>query len=217
MSIFKKRIRMNSDASINHEMEASSVIEANAITENASADHEAEASIVSDVNTTTENCSEVHSMDNNNKTIEKLKDILEKRWEEQEDKEGIPYEEKFQELVDEAVFMIKDDWQKTAECGYECRERLNGEISINAVGIFFISKVNRNIYTSCVAPTYPKTGKSCFFESLNIPTSEEEKRFVDCVMAKLPPNTTYEMNYWKRDGFFSGNYYSFAITFDTTK
>ena len=80
MSIFKKRTRMNSGTSINHETEVSTVIKANAITGDASGNHEAETSIVSDVNATTENCSEVHFMDNNNKTIEKLKDILEKRW-----------------------------------------------------------------------------------------------------------------------------------------
>lgn len=162
-----------------------------------------------------EKSNEVNDMAN--ATAKKLNSILEKRWKEQERKNQIPYEEKFQELVDEAVFMIKDEWEKTAECGYECRERLNGEITINAMCAFFICEEDRKLYTIYSAPTYPKTGKSCFFEALELPTLEEEKRFVDCVMAKLPPNTTYEMHYAKRDKIYTGNYYSFGITFTITK
>ena len=217
MSIFKKRTRMNSDASINHETEVSTVIEANAITEDASVNHEAEASIVSDVNATTENCSEVHSMDDNTKTVEKLKDILEKRWEEQEAKESIPYEEMFQELVDEAVYLIKDGWKSSARVGYGCRKRVDGEITLEKYDAFFVSDKERKLYGNSSGTTYPKTNKSCFFETLIIPTAEEEQRFVDCVMAKLPPETKCEMFVKECDNFLAGRHYTFTITFTAPK
>lgn len=217
MSIFKKRIRMNSGVSINHETEVSTVIEANAITEDASGNHEAETSIVSDVNATTENCSEVHSMDNNNKTIEKLKDILEKRWEEQEEKASIPYEEMFQELVDEAVYLIKDGWKSSAEFGYNCQERVDDEVTLEKYDAFFVSDEDHKLYSTSSGTTYPKTNKSCFFETLIIPTAEEEQRFVDCVMAKLPPETKCEMYVKKCDDFFAGRHYTFTITFTAPK
>lgn len=217
MSIFKKRTCMNSGTSINHETEVSTVIEANAITGDASGNHEAETSIVSDVNATTENCSEVHFMDNNNKTIEKLKDILEKRWEEQEKKASIPYEEMFQELVDEAVYLIKDGWKSNAEFGYNCQERVDDEITLKKYDAFFVSDDDHKLYSSSSVTTYPKTNKSCFFETLTLPTVEEEQRFVDCVMAKLPPETKYEMFVEKCDGFLAGRHYTFAITFPAPK
>lgn len=217
MSIFKKRIRMNSGTSINHETEVSTVIEANAITGDASGNHEAETSIVSDVNATTENCSEVHSMDNNNNTIEELKDILEKRWEEQEDKESIPYEEMFQELVDEAVYLIKYGWKSDAKIGYDCRDRVDNEITLKKYDAFFVSDKGRKLYSTSSGTTYPKTNKSCFFETLIIPTAEEEQRFVDCVMAKLPPETKCEMYVKKCDDFFAGRHYTFTITFTAPK
>lgn len=217
MSIFKKRIRMNSGTSINHETEVSTVIEANAITEDVSVNHEAEASIVSDINATTENCSEVHSMDDNTKTIEKLKDILEKRWEEQEEKASIPYEEMFQELVDEAVYLIKDGWKSSAKVGYGCRKRVDGEITLEKYDAFFVSDEDHKLYSSSSGTTYPKTNKSCFFETLTLPTAEEEQRFVDCVMAKLPPETKCEMYIKKCDDFFAGRHYTFTITFTAPK
>ena len=217
MSIFKKRTRMNSGTSINHETEVSPVIEANAITGDASGNHEAETSIVSDVNATTENCSEVHSMDNNNKTIEKLKDILEKRWEEQEEKASIPYEEMFQELVDEAVYLIKDGWKSNAEFGYNCQERVDDEVTLEKYDAFFVSDEDHKLYSSSSGTTYPKTNKSCFFETLALPTVEEEQRFVDCVIAKLPPETKCEMYVEKCEDLFAGRHYTFAITFPAPK
>ena len=217
MSIFKKCTRMNSDASVNHETEVSTVIEANAIMEDASVNHEAEASIVSDINTTIENCSEVHSMDDNTKTVEKLKDILEKRWEEQEAKESIPYEEMFQELVDEVVYIIKDGWKSSARVGYDCRKRVDGEITLEKYDAFFVSADDHKLYSRFSGTTYPKTNKSCFFETLIIPTVEEEQRFVDCVMAKLPPETKCEMFINKSDDFFAGRHYTFTITFTAPK
>lgn len=217
MSIFKKRTRMNSGTSINHETEVSTVIEANAITGDASGNHEVETSIVSDVNATTENCSEVHFMDNNNKTIEKLKDILEKRWEEQEKKASIPYEEMFQELVDEAVYLIKDGWKSNAEFDYNCQERVDDEITLKKHDAFFVSDEDHKLYSSSSGTIYPKTNKSCFFETLTLPTVEEEQRFVDCVIAKLPPETKCEMYVKKCDDLFAGRHYTFAITFPAPK
>lgn len=217
MSIFKKRTRMNSGTFINHETEVSTVIEANAITGDASGNHEAETSIVSDVNATTENCSEVQFMDNNNKTIEKLKDILEKRWEEQEKKASIPYEEMFQELVDEAVYLIKDGWKSNAEFDYNCQERVDDEITLKKHDAFFVSDEDHKLYSSSSGTIYPKTNKSCFFETLTLPTVEEEQRFVDCVIAKLPPETKCEMYVKKCDGFSAGRHYTFAITFPAPK
>lgn len=217
MSIFKKRTRMNSGTSINHETEVSTVIEANAMTGDASGNHEVETSIVSDVNATTENCSEVHFMDNNNKTIEKLKDILEKRWEEQEKKASIPYEEMFQELVDEAVYLIKDGWKSNAEFDYNCQERVDDEITLKKHDAFFVSDEDHKLYSSSSGTIYPKTNKSCFFETLTLPTVEEEQRFVDCVIAKLPPETKCEMYVKKCDDLFAGRHYTFAITFPAPK
>lgn len=217
MSIFKKRIRMNSNTSTTHEAEASTVIDVNAMTEDASINHEAETLVATDVNTTTENHSEVHSMDNNNNTIEELKDILEKRWEEQEDKESIPYEEMFQELVDEAVYLIKYGWKSDAKIGYDCRDRVDNEITLKKYDAFFVSDKGRKLYSTSSGTTYPKTNKSCFFETLIIPTAEEEQRFVDCVMAKLPPETKCEMYVKKCDDFFAGRHYTFTITFTAPK
>ncbi len=217
MSIFKKRIRMNSNTSATHEAEASTVIDVNAMTEDASINHEAETLVATDVNTTTENHSEVHSMDNNNNTIEELKDILEKRWEEQEDKESIPYEEMFQELVDEAVYLIKYGWKSDAKIGYDCRDRVDNEITLKKYDAFFVSDKGRKLYSTSTGTTYPKTNKSCFFETLIIPTAEEEQRFVDCVMAKLPPETKCEMYIKKCDDFFAGRHYTFTITFTAPK
>ena len=217
MSIFKKLIRMNSNTSATHEAEASTVIDVNAMTEDASINHEAETLVATDVNTTTENHSEVHSMDNNNNTIEELKDILEKRWEEQEDKESIPYEEMFQELVDEAVYLIKYGWKSDAKIGYDCRDRVDNEITLKKYDAFFVSDKGRKLYSTSSGTTYPKTNKSCFFETLIIPTAEEEQRFVDCVMAKLPPETKCEMYVKKCDDFFAGRHYTFTITFTAPK
>ena len=123
----------------------------------------------------------------------------------------------FQELVDEAVYLIKDGWKSNAEFGYNCQERVDDEITLKKYDAFFVSDDDHKLYSSSSVTTYPKTNKSCFFETLTLPTVEEEQRFVDCVMAKLPPETKYEMFVEKCDGFLAGRHYTFAITFPAPK
>lgn len=232
MSIFKKHIRKNPIASTNCEAEISSVT-----SEDASAIHDVVAPVVTEDCTIAEDVStildadistdvdndiitekpiEVPIVDDYN-IVDELKDILEKRWEEEEEKESIPYEEMFQELVDEAVYLIKEGWKSSAEISSNYCKRIDNEITLRVYDAFFVSDNNRNLYADSCTPTYPKTNKGCFFETLAIPDEEEEQRFVNCVMEKLPQETKVEMFVKKCKGITAGRHYTFTITFTAPK
>lgn len=202
MSIFKKHIRKNPIASTNCEAEISSVT-----AEDTSANLDADTSTDVGADITTEK----PIVDDYN-IVSELKDILEKRWKEQEKCEKIPYEEMFQEIVDEAVYKIIEKWKTRAELNDEYKEKAGEEIELSTSSIFFVSDETRGLYSNdCNLETYPKTGRACLFNTLILPTADEENRFIDSVMKKLPEGTVCEINKMKWDKFRSGNFYSFKI------
>lgn len=177
-----------------------------------SATPEVKTSTDATANVAVENSSGVYAMGKDNKTVNELKSILKKRWKEQEKCEKIPYEEMFQEIVDEAVYKIIEKWKTRAELNDEYKEKAGEEIESSTSSIFFVSDETRGLSSNdCNLETFPKTGRACLFNTLILPTADEENRFIDSVMKKLLEGTVCEINKMKWDKFRSGNFYSFKI------
>lgn len=158
-----------------------------------------------------ENSNEVNDMDNS--TLNELNAIIVKQWKEEE-KDNASYEWLFKQLVDEAVYAIKDAWKQRAKYSQEAKLCKGKEITLRSYDTFFVSADDRKLYSSApFVVIYPKTNKSCFFKTILLQTSEDEQRFVDSVLSKLPEGTSYEVREEKESPVLAGNHYSFEITF----
>ena len=142
---------------------------------------------------------------------EELKNTLRNRWAKQAKASEINFDELYEQMVEEAVLVIKDAWKQNAEHGTELKYPVN-EVKLEAYNAFFITEA-RNLYSSNASfVRNPKTGKACFFSAFTFPNDGLIEQYVTDVLERLPEGTEYN-NIKTNDVFFGPvNKYSFTIS-----
>lgn len=141
---------------------------------------------------------------------DELKRVLKKRWDEQP--KDVTFEEMYEQLVEEAVMVVKADWKFEAMHGEKKRYPVD-EVEFEAYNVFFITH-DLKLYSDsaqAILTTNPKTRKSCFFSTITFPSPEIAEQYVNDVLACLPKETICKINA-RRDDFFGDVLkYSFYI------
>ena len=100
---------------------------------------------------------------------EELKSILHKKWRKQKKvTEGIPFDELYIQMVEEAVLTIKNEWKESAEYQNNYKQSVN-ELEIEAFNVFFVTEELALQSSNLYRPVNPKTGYKCFYANFTFP------------------------------------------------
>ena len=135
-----------------------------------------------------------------------LKKIVENGWREVENASNSEtYEEIFERFVDEAVILTNAMWQDDARYTVAQQPR-KAYVKICAFDVFEVTR-DLDVYTSKgFKAENPATKRSCLCGRLQLKSSEEEERFVNEVLAKLPEGTEVEKIDGEKDEYTKTKY-----------
>ena len=152
-----------------------------------------------------------NNIETQSKDVEKkLKDTLRNRWKKQSEASAVDFDKLYKQMVEEAVLVIKDKWQRDAEYGNE-HKYPTGAVTLEANYAFFVTE-DRKLYSSSLPTRNPKTGKSCFFSTFEFPSDDLITGYVAEVLENLPIGTEYKVHKRNDNVFGPITEWSFTIT-----
>ena len=119
-----------------------------------------------------------------------LKKTLTYRWIKQRQIQKLSLDELYEQMVEEAVLVIKDSWKSKAEYSSTFKYPVE-EATLEAYSVFFITSDLRLYSDSPFCVLNPKTGHTCFFSPFTFPSEELKDQYIEDILARLPEGTTW--------------------------
>lgn len=130
----------------------------------------------------------------NDSFLTEIKEIVTKRLDEERKKAAVPYEENYKKLVNEAVLVIKDQWETCAKYCVDVKQ-VSDSVTLEAINAFYITKDELRLFSNCgYRVKNPDTGTYCFNTEFKFRSKEDVKQYLLDVKSLLPENTSCAAN-----------------------
>ena len=130
----------------------------------------------------------------NDSFLTEIKEIVTKRLDEERKKAAVPYEENYKKLVNEAVLVIKDQWETYAKYCVDVKQVIDS-VTLEAINAFYITKDDLELVSNKGHGIInPDTGTYCFRTEFKFRSEEDVKQYLLDVKSFLPENTSCVAN-----------------------